>query len=131
MDKTRTGCRARMPIQYCKYTHKLEVAKFVESYNHPLIIDECVHMLSSQRRITRVQAIDLELAFDSGITPRNSYELMGRQAGGKESIGYIKLDLQNHLRTRRQNELEYGEAGWLMNYFETQSCEDPSFFYAC
>ncbi|XP_059630298.1 protein FAR1-RELATED SEQUENCE 5-like [Cornus florida] len=64
------------------------------------------------------------------ISPRNSYELMGRQTGGKESVGYMKLDLLNHIRTRRQTELEYGEAAWLMNYFETQSCEDPSFFYA-
>ncbi|XP_059671006.1 protein FAR-RED IMPAIRED RESPONSE 1-like [Cornus florida] len=55
---------------------------------------------------------------------------MGRQAGGKQSVGYMKLDLLNHIRTRRQTELEYGEAAWLMNYFETQSCEDPSFFYA-
>ncbi|XP_059627465.1 protein FAR-RED IMPAIRED RESPONSE 1-like [Cornus florida] len=89
-----------------------------------------MHMLPSQRRISRVQAIDLELASDSGISPRNSYELMGRQVGGKESVGYMKLDLLNHIRTRRQTELKYREAAWLMNYFETQSCEDPSFFYA-
>ncbi|XP_059654914.1 protein FAR1-RELATED SEQUENCE 5-like [Cornus florida] len=108
--ETQTGCLARMLIQVSKYTHKLEVTKFVESHNHPLMIYECKHMLPSQCRITRVQAIDLELASDSGITPCNSYELMGRQAGGKESVEYIKLDLQNHIRTRRQNELEYGEA---------------------
>ncbi|XP_059669031.1 protein FAR1-RELATED SEQUENCE 5-like [Cornus florida] len=108
--ETRTGCLTRMLIQVSKYTHKFEVTKFVESHNHPLMIDECLHMLPSQRRISRVQAFDLELASDSGINPRNSYELMGRQAGGKESVGYMKLDLLNHIRTRRQTELEYGEA---------------------
>ncbi|XP_059663687.1 protein FAR1-RELATED SEQUENCE 5-like [Cornus florida] len=128
--ETQTGCLTRMLIQVCKYTHKFEVTKFVESHNHPLMIDECMHMLLSQRRISRVQAIDLELASDSGISPHNSYDLMGRQAGGKESVGYMKLDLLNYIRTRRQTELEYGEAAWLMNYFETQSCEDLSFFYA-
>ncbi|XP_059671100.1 protein FAR1-RELATED SEQUENCE 5-like [Cornus florida] len=128
--ETRTGCLARMLIQVSKYTYKFEVTKFVESHNHPLMIDEYMHMLPSQRRISRVQAIDLELASDSGISPRNSYELMGRQVGGKESVGYMKLDMLNHIRTRRQTELEYGEAAWLMNYFETQSCEDPFFFYA-
>ncbi|XP_059663622.1 protein FAR1-RELATED SEQUENCE 5-like [Cornus florida] len=99
--ETRTGCLNRMLIQVSKYTHKFEVTKFVESHNHPLMIDECMHMLPSQRRISRVQAIDLELASDSGISLCNSYELMGRQAGGKESVGYMKLDLLNHIRTRR------------------------------
>ncbi|XP_059635867.1 protein FAR1-RELATED SEQUENCE 5-like [Cornus florida] len=88
--ETRTGCPARMFIQVSKYTYKLEVTKFVESHNHPLMIDECMHMLPSQRSISPVQAIDLELASDSGISPRNSYELMGRQAGGKQSVGYMK-----------------------------------------
>ncbi|XP_059654200.1 protein FAR1-RELATED SEQUENCE 5-like [Cornus florida] len=85
--ETRTGCLARMLIQVSKYTYKFEFTKFVESHNHPLMIDECMHMLPSQHRISRVHSIDLELASESGISPRNSYELMGRQAGGKESIG--------------------------------------------
>ncbi|XP_059659226.1 protein FAR1-RELATED SEQUENCE 5-like [Cornus florida] len=53
-----------------------------------------------------------------------------KQSGGKESIGYLKVDLKNYLRTRRQKELLYGEAAWLMDYFETRSCEDPSFLYS-
>ncbi|XP_059632113.1 protein FAR1-RELATED SEQUENCE 5-like [Cornus florida] len=129
--ETRTGCGARILIKYCKYKQKLVVSNFVESHNHPLMIYTCSHIMPSQRRITSVQAIDLELASDSGITPRNSNELMGRQAGGKDSVGYMKMHLQNHISTRRQNKLEYGEAGWLMKYFKTHSCEDPTFFYAC
>ncbi|XP_059650753.1 protein FAR1-RELATED SEQUENCE 5-like [Cornus florida] len=128
--ETRTGCLTRMLIQVSKYTHKFEVTEFVKSRNHPLMIDKCMHMLPSQRRISRVQAIDLELASDSGISPRNSYELMERQASGKELVGYMKLDLLNHIRTRRHTKLKYEEAAWLMNYFKTLSCEDPSFFYA-
>ncbi|XP_059654915.1 protein FAR1-RELATED SEQUENCE 5-like [Cornus florida] len=60
-------------------------------HNHPLMIDEGMHMLSSQRRITRVQANDLELASDSGITPRNSYELLGRQADSKMIVDYCNF----------------------------------------
>ncbi|XP_059638677.1 protein FAR1-RELATED SEQUENCE 5-like [Cornus florida] len=78
----------------------------------------------------KVQAIDVDLASDSRIAALNSYELMARQAGCKESVGYIKLDQQNYIRTRRQNELQYGEAAWLTNYFVTHACDDPSFFYA-
>ncbi|XP_059668760.1 protein FAR1-RELATED SEQUENCE 5-like [Cornus florida] len=59
----------------------------------------CLARMLIQCRISYVQAIDLELASDSGISPRNSYELMGRQASGQESVGYMKLDLLNHIRT--------------------------------
>ncbi|XP_059644225.1 protein FAR1-RELATED SEQUENCE 5-like [Cornus florida] len=55
---------------------------------------------------------------------------MGRQSGGKESVGYLELNLKNYLRTQRQKELLYGEAAWLVDYFETHACEDPSFFYS-
>ncbi|XP_059663432.1 protein FAR1-RELATED SEQUENCE 5-like [Cornus florida] len=87
-------------------------------------------MMPSQRKISSVQGIDVELACDSGIAVRKAFELSSRQVGGREAIGYTKVDVQNYIRTRRQNELECGAAGWLMNYFQTQSWEDPSFFYA-
>ncbi|XP_059650627.1 protein FAR-RED IMPAIRED RESPONSE 1-like [Cornus florida] len=65
-----------------------------------------------------------------GVSACNAYELMGRQSGGKESVGYLKVDLKNYLRTRRQKELFYGEAAWLVHYFETRACEDSLFFYS-
>ncbi|XP_059638669.1 protein FAR1-RELATED SEQUENCE 5-like [Cornus florida] len=88
------------------------------------------HMMLSQRRISSVQAIDIELASDSGVPACNAYEFMGRQFGGKESVGYLKVDLKNYLRTRRQNKFFYGEAAWLVDYLETRACEDLSFFYS-
>ncbi|XP_059668724.1 protein FAR1-RELATED SEQUENCE 5-like [Cornus florida] len=51
-------------------------------------------------------------------------------SGGKESVGYLKVDLKNYRRTQRQKELLYGEAAWLVDYFETRGCEDPLFFYS-
>ncbi|XP_059623174.1 protein FAR1-RELATED SEQUENCE 5-like [Cornus florida] len=90
---------------------------------------DCLISNPKQRRISSVQAIDVELASDSGVLACNAYELMGRQSGGNESVGYLKVDLKNYLRTRRQKELLYGEVVWLMDYFETHACEDPSFFY--
>ncbi|XP_059650583.1 protein FAR1-RELATED SEQUENCE 5-like [Cornus florida] len=53
----------------------------------------------SQRQISSVQAIDVELASDPGVPACNAYKLMGRQSGGKESVGYLKVDLKNYLRT--------------------------------
>ncbi|XP_059668723.1 uncharacterized protein LOC132313793 [Cornus florida] len=115
--ETRTNCGAQMVLRYDKTKAKYVVSKFVETYNHQFIIAECIHMMPSQQRISSVQAIDVELALDLGVMACNAYELMGRQADGKESIGYLKVDLKNYLRTRRQKKLLYGKAGWLADYF--------------
>jgi len=47
-------------------------------------------MMPSQRKISKAQALKIDLAEDSGLKLKDSYELMGRQAGGKDVLGYIK-----------------------------------------
>ncbi|XP_059654906.1 protein FAR1-RELATED SEQUENCE 5-like [Cornus florida] len=80
--ETRTGCGALMQIRYDRKKGKYVVYNFVESHNHPMIIEECTHMMPSQRRISVAQAIDVELACQSGVPLGNAFELMSRQAGG-------------------------------------------------
>ncbi|CAL5396469.1 unnamed protein product [Camellia sinensis] len=55
---------------------------------------------------------------------------MGNEVGGRESLGFTKLDQKNYLRTKRQNSLAYGEAGSILQYFRDKSLENPSFFYS-
>ncbi|XP_059663832.1 protein FAR1-RELATED SEQUENCE 5-like [Cornus florida] len=100
--ETRTDCRARMLIALNVEFGKYIVKDFKDTHNHPLISEDCAHMMPSQRKIKSVQAIDVELAADCGISIRKTFELSSRQAGGRESIGFTK----------------------------TQCLEDPSFFYA-
>ncbi|XP_059658335.1 protein FAR1-RELATED SEQUENCE 5-like [Cornus florida] len=98
--ETRTSCSVLMQIRYDRKKGKYVVYNFVESHNHPMIIEECTHMMPSQRRISVAQAIDVELACESGVPLGNAFESMSRQAGGRQSIGYTKVDQQNFLRTR-------------------------------
>ncbi|TXG69505.1 hypothetical protein EZV62_004440 [Acer yangbiense] len=58
-------------------------------HNHPLVQEECTHMLPSQRKMTVSQAIEVNLAEESGITLKSSYELMGRQLDNEEHITNI------------------------------------------
>ncbi|XP_059627392.1 protein FAR1-RELATED SEQUENCE 5-like [Cornus florida] len=44
-------------------------------------------------RYDKTKVIDVELASDSGVPACNAYELMGRQSGGKESIGLEMLSV--------------------------------------
>ncbi|KAK1575794.1 hypothetical protein Q3G72_008329 [Acer saccharum] len=115
--ETRTGCDARMSIKLNRCGNKFIVNHFEEVHNHALVTQDCTHMLPSQRKISSSQATELELAEESDISIKNSYELMGRQSGGRESLGYIKQDIKNYLRTKRQRQLAFGETGSLLKYF--------------
>ncbi|XP_043705447.1 protein FAR-RED IMPAIRED RESPONSE 1-like [Telopea speciosissima] len=55
---------------------------------------------------------------------------MGRQAGGRQNIGYIPQDHHNYLRSKRQRDLIHGEASSLLQYFTEQSRLNPFFSYA-
>ncbi|KAL7194488.1 hypothetical protein ACSBR1_034836 [Camellia fascicularis] len=117
--ETRIGCEARLYV-------KLDE----EKRNHDLVSPECVHMLPSQRKISTTQAIELDLATQSGLRLGQSFELMGREAGGRQCLGFTKLDQKNYLRTKRQQSLAYGEVGNVLQYFKEKSLQNPTFFYA-
>ncbi|KAF7826726.1 protein FAR1-RELATED SEQUENCE 5-like [Senna tora] len=108
---------------------KFKVYDLVEEHNHVLHLPNTTHMLPSQRRISKVQAHGIELAADSGLQQKASFELLSKEAGGRGNLGFTRLDLKNYLRTRRQKDLIYGEAGCLLRYFHDQKLKDPLFFY--
>ncbi|KAJ4975178.1 hypothetical protein NE237_000284 [Protea cynaroides] len=86
--------------------------------------------MCSQRKISNVQALEIDLTDDSGIRPKSTFDYMGRQAGGGQNLGYTRVDFKNYLRNKRQRDLAYGEAGSVLKYFEDQSCSNPSFTYS-
>jgi zinc finger SWIM domain-containing protein 3 len=92
-----------------------------------LQLPEARHLLPSQRRISEIQAFEIEIADDSGIAPKNAHEFASRRVGGSGSLSYTRRDHKNHLRTKRQRELKYGEAGSMLKYFQDKSIENPSF----
>jgi len=128
--ETRTGCQARMKIRVDKKKGKYYVHSLELSHNHALHVPQCAHMMPSQRKISKAQELEIDLAEASGIKLKDSYEFMGKQAGGKDVLGYTKQDQKNYLHNKRQRELKYGEAGSLLRYFQKQKRENSSFYYA-
>ncbi|XP_014753980.1 protein FAR1-RELATED SEQUENCE 5-like [Brachypodium distachyon] len=86
--------------------------------------------MASQRKITEIQAFDIETAEDSGIMPKAAHEFACRQVGGPLNLGYTCRDQKNHLRSKRQRELAFGQAGTMLKYFHDKIVENPSFQYA-
>lgn len=87
-------------------------------------------MLVSQRRITENQAYELEVAEDAGIKQKASFDLMSKYVGGTENLGYTMQDAKNYLNSKRRRDMAYGEAGCLLQYFQQQLIDNPSFFHA-
>lgn len=85
-------------------------------------------MLPSQHKITLSQAVEVDLTKQSGIPLKYAFELMGKEAGGRESLGYTKLDNKTYLRSKRQKSLAYGEARSVLKYFVDKTLENPLFF---
>ena len=86
-------------------------------------------MILMHRHISEAQVVRIDMVDEFGIRLKASHELMGRQAGGRDTLGFIKQDQKNYLRTKRKKSLQYGEAGSLLLYFKHQTIENPSFIY--
>uniref|UniRef100_A0A803MT10 FAR1 domain-containing protein n=2 Tax=Chenopodium quinoa TaxID=63459 RepID=A0A803MT10_CHEQI len=75
-----------------------QVHDFVSEHNHVLHPPKTSHLLSSQRKISEIQAIDIELVDDSKIRPRAAHEFIGAHVGGSSNLGYTHQDHKNYLR---------------------------------
>ncbi|XP_028088611.1 protein FAR1-RELATED SEQUENCE 1-like [Camellia sinensis] len=129
--ETGTGCQARLFVKLDVNTGKFVVIDFKEKHNHELVSLDCTHILPSQRKISTTQAIQLDLALESGLHLGQTFEFVGKEADGRQSLGFLKLDQKNYLRTKRQKSLVNGEdyihSDFNLNeffiYFERVLCE--------
>ena len=126
--KTRTRCKARMTITWVN--GKYRVSDFIKDHNHSLHLPKTVHMLASQWRLIEVQAYELEVAEDAGIQQKASFDLMSRYTKGRENLVYTRKDAKNYLNSNRQWGMVFGEAGFLLQYFQQQLTNNHSFFHA-
>ncbi|CAJ2664423.1 unnamed protein product [Trifolium pratense] len=87
-------------------------------------------MLASHRKITEVQALEIDLAEDSGLRQKSTFQLMSTHAGHRANLGFTELDINNYISAKRKKRMVRGEAGCLLQYFQRQLLENPSFFHA-
>ena len=128
--ETRTCCPVRMGVTLDCVAGNYEVFDLLLAHNHVLHLPQTVHLMTSQRKISEVQAFEIEAADDSGIRPKAAHELACRQVGGPINLSYTCRDHKNYLQSRRQRELAYGQAGSMLKYFQDKIADNPSFHYA-
>ena len=54
---------------------------------------------------------------------------MSSQVEGRENLGYLLLDYNNYLCSRRINAMTEGNVGGLLIYFQKQQAKNLSFLY--
>jgi zinc finger SWIM domain-containing protein 3 len=96
-------------------------------HNHVLQLPGTCHLMPSQRKISALQAFEIDTADASRILPKAAHEQASRQVDGSSNLGYLRRDHKNYLRTKRQRGLVHGEAGSMLKYFGDKVRENPSF----
>lgn len=93
--ETRTNCKVKMGVKHVDDMYKID--EFIEDHNHPLHFQEIVHMLASQRKITKVQEHEIDLATDVELKQKSKFQLISRQTGGRDGLGYTRIDAKSFL----------------------------------
>ena len=112
-------CQARMKISltdglYCIY-------EFEPEHNHILASSSQVHHLRSQRKITEAQLVSVENAKAVGISNKATFDLMAKEAGGVENLGFTREDMKNKLYSKRSLQTNYGDTGGVLEYLEIKN----------
>ncbi|KAF7808389.1 protein FAR1-RELATED SEQUENCE 5-like [Senna tora] len=114
--ETRTNCKAKMSI--VNTNGKFEVYNFVEEQNHDLHLPQKTHMLACHRKLTEVQAQEIELADNSGLTQRAAFDLMSNHIDAEAQITNI-FWADAHIV------LDYGYFGEVIS-FDTTYCTNKA-----
>jgi zinc finger SWIM domain-containing protein 3 len=123
----RCSCQACMKINLINGSYF--VYEFVPEHNHILATPEQRHQLRSQSKIDEAQISRIEVAKFVGISAKAVIDLLAKEAGGIENLGFTRLDVKNRLYTKRSLLVQKGDTGGVLEYMERRSSEDAKFFY--
>jgi len=128
-DETREGCKALLYMSK-KGEDKWVVCRVVAEHNHELASPNSKKFLRSKRKKSDAQKNLIDLLDNSRVRPSKIASVLMNQAGGVDRLNLTSQDIQNYLQTRRQKDLEKGDAQLMLQYFQRRQFENPGFFYA-
>jgi zinc finger SWIM domain-containing protein 3 len=65
-----------------------------------------------------------------GISTKAAIDLLAKEAGGMENLGFTRVDVKNRLYTKRTLKVHQGDTGGVLEYMEKKTLEDAKFFYS-
>ncbi|XP_028806268.1 protein FAR1-RELATED SEQUENCE 5-like isoform X1 [Neltuma alba] len=127
--ETRTGCLAHMIITR-QPDGKYRVTNFEAQHNHDNINPSKAHMLMLQNELSVAQGVEADPKNTIGPPKsKSALEIMDRKFAVRVSLDQVCMDFDNHLQSERDRDMNEGEAGRLLGYFQRQHFENPTFFY--
>jgi len=106
------------------------IYEFEPVHNHILATASQAHHLRSQRKITEAQLASVEAAKAVGISNKATFDLMAKEVGGVENLGFTRQDMKNKLYSKRSLKINLGDTGGVLEYLEKKTSEDGNFFYS-
>jgi zinc finger SWIM domain-containing protein 3 len=110
--ETRCECQARIKISLIDGFYY--IYEFVADHNHPLAPRNQAHHLRSQRKITEAQLASIEDAKAVGISNKAVFDLIAKEAGGMENVGFTRVDMKNKLYSKRSLKVHQGDTGGML-----------------
>lgn len=89
---SRVGCEAHMTCLLKKEEESFKVTLFKGTHNHALIRTPMKHMLRNNRCTSKAKKAHDDDAEKSGIPIKATMELMSREVGGWENLGFLDKD---------------------------------------
>ena len=108
----------------------LHVVSFHGQHDHEFALSPMKHMLRSKRKISSAQKAIANDAQRSGISIKQTIELLSMQAGGYENLGFMDVDYKNHVHNERRMALRKRDGPAMMEYFHKMQLADSSYFYS-
>ncbi|KAG6405829.1 hypothetical protein SASPL_133423 [Salvia splendens] len=63
------------------------------------------------REMSNVQQTQVDVAQSCGLPPKKILDVMSKESGGIQHLGFTHIDLKNYLRTKRTSEIKQGDCG--------------------
>ncbi|XVE91979.1 hypothetical protein REPUB_Repub01dG0057500 [Reevesia pubescens] len=128
-DETLVGCKAMICVSK-KADDKWLISRFVRDHTHELATPKGAKFLHVHRKNTAVQRNLIDVLDVSGIRPSKIMSVLANESGGIDMVGLIEHDIQNYLSSKRQKQLEKGDAQLMLTYFKECQTKNLGFFYA-
>ena len=89
-----------------RQNEKMKVNELVSEHNHALHLPETLHLLVSQRKISDLQAFEIETADDAGIGPKAAHELASRQEEERREERRKEKEKKRRMKTRMKRRIK-------------------------
>ena len=109
---------------------KYIVCTLINDHNHELDVSFMTPMLRSHHKVTEAHAAIAEIVDSASIAPRKTYNLCTHVDGGRENVPFTPMDLRNHLRRKRSENMKNRGICFLVDYLKKKSNIDLGFFSA-